>query len=86
MSAFEDTRPERAPNFGGAFNAVVATAAGDLDVEVMVTIDAYGNLYQWGPCKWMPRGDSVTLPQRGDKCLVMFDDDNTPWILAWWPF
>ena len=27
----------------------------------------------------------VVLPARGDACLVGFDDQQTPWIIDWWP-
>jgi hypothetical protein len=27
----------------------------------------------------------LVLPARGDRCLVGFDDQQVPWILAWWP-
>jgi hypothetical protein len=25
------------------------------------------------------------LPARGDRCLVALDDNETPWIVVWWP-
>lgn len=30
---------------------------------------------------WMPRG--TTLPVKGDRCLVAFDDDGDAWVPAW---
>lgn len=38
-----------------------------------------------GPCRWQAR-DSATLPTRGKDCLVIFDNNNEPWVVAWWPF
>lgn len=38
-----------------------------------------------GPSRWQAR-DAVSLPASGDDCLVIFDNDNEPWIVAWWPF
>lgn len=29
---------------------------------------------------------SVIFPQRGNRCLVQFDNRKQPWIIAWWPF
>jgi hypothetical protein len=33
--------------------------------------------------RWMPRGDD--LPKVGDAVLVIVDDVNEPWVVAWWP-
>lgn len=41
-----------------------------------------------GPCPWTPRVDGdgdVLLPNKGDRCLVAMSDENTPWVVAWWP-
>lgn len=86
MSALEDDRPARQDSHGGAWSAVVATNAADVTQAVMVVIPRYHPQLRWGPCRWMPRGESLTYPTRGDKAIVMFDDTNTPFIVAWWPF
>lgn len=28
----------------------------------------------------------LVLPARGNRCLVVFDENEQPWILVWWPF
>lgn len=62
----------------------IETTAANLTDDVMVTIPGIGNgRYKYGPCGWMPR-DS-TYPTAGDSCLVIFDDEQTPWIAAWTP-
>jgi hypothetical protein len=38
-----------------------------------------------GPCRWQSR-DSATLPNRGDECLVQYDNRGLAWVIAWWPF
>jgi hypothetical protein len=86
MSALEDDRPPRAASRRGAWSAIIATDAAGVTSSVMVVIPRYHPQLRWGPCRWMPRGDSVTLPTRGDEAIVMFDDTNTPFIVAWWPF
>ncbi len=35
--------------------------------------------------RWQSR-NSTTLPVVGDKCLVIFDNNREPWIVAWWPY
>lgn len=86
MSALEDDRAARPHAHAGAWSAIIATSAADVTDQVMVTITGFHPQFKWGPCKWMPRGDSVTFPTRGDFAIVMFDDSNTPFIVLWWPF
>lgn len=74
------------PSYEGNWFAVVATNADDITDEVEVIIPAFDPVLRWGPCRWTPRGDQVTFPQRGDECLIVFDNRNIPWITCWWPF
>lgn len=85
MSAVFDDRPDRAEINGGAYRGKIATNASGLSDEVFVTVTLFHSQLRYGPCRWMPFGDSVTYPTRGDDCIVMFDDVNTPFIVAWWP-
>ena len=85
MSVVE-TLSSRGPAMAGAWRATIATEADDILMPVMVTIPAFDANLQWGPCRWMPRGNSVTFPVRGDQALVIFDNERTPWIISWWPF
>jgi hypothetical protein len=86
MSAIEDDRAPQPGSHVGTWRAIVATNATDLDTEVMVIVPAFHPQLQWGPCKWMPRGDSISFPTRGDQALIVYDEEQTPWIIAWWPF
>lgn len=70
----------------GAWRAIIATNAVQITDPVMVTIPAFDENLRWGPCPWMPRGNSITFPTRGDAALVMFDNERTPWIISWVPF
>jgi hypothetical protein len=38
-----------------------------------------------GPCRWQAR-DSTSLPDKGDDCLVMYDNRGQLWVVAWWPY
>lgn len=68
-----------------AWRGIVAKAAVDFTTLVPVILPDYDDTLTWGPCRWQAR-DAVTLPHKGDKCLVIFDNTRTPWIIAWWPF
>jgi hypothetical protein len=41
---------------------------------------------KWGPCDWVPKFDAagkLVMPQIGDECLVLNDENNNPWIVCW---
>jgi hypothetical protein len=63
----------------------IANDATDFTDLVDVVLPDFDEKLQWRDCFWQSR-DATTLPQRGDKCLVMFDNRNQPWVVAWWPF
>lgn len=65
--------------------AEIATTPTDESDTLMVVIPDFHPRYQWGPCYWQHRG-GVSLPTRGDKCLVIFDNNRRPWVVSWWPF
>ena len=68
----------------GWLGRVVTTAESASD-DVYVTIrGADRGRYRHGPCYWTPI-DGDTYPSAGDPCLVLIDDDETPWIVAWQP-
>jgi hypothetical protein len=56
-----------------------ATAQSDQLTVALPGADKQQHIH--GPCPFMPRGQA--LPQAGDQCLVAFDDDDDPWIIAW---
>lgn len=39
-----------------------------------------------GPDFALSDSHDVVMPYRGDPCLVIFDNDNRPWITVWWPY
>lgn len=63
----------------------IAKTVGDFVDLAEVIIPDWDPTRTWGGCRWMSR-DAVTLPQKGDECIVALDSRNQPWILAWWPF
>ena len=62
-----------------------ATAPGSITEKVYVIIPDLDVYTKFGPCWWQTR-DAVSLPNVGDKCLVIFDNRQYPWVIAWWPF
>lgn len=69
----------------GTWSAIVAEPATDMDTKIHVVIPGFSDGLQVGPCRWQAR-DATSLPARGDRCLVTFDDHHEPWVPIWWPF
>lgn len=86
MGAMYDDIYEEAGShaFEGVWAATIAHTVGSMSAMAYVTIPAFGD-EEWGPCRWQSR-DSSTKPQAGDPCVVVFDSDRQPWVVAWWPF
>jgi len=38
----------------------------------------------WEQVRWSAR-DNMSLPQAGDECLAIFDNNREPWVVCWWP-
>lgn len=67
------------------WQATIATAATDLSDRVAVIIPDLDSTLRWENCRWQPRNDT-DLPQRGDDCLAVIDNNNEVWVVTWWPF
>jgi len=76
-----DDYPEQAPLWAATF----ATNVSDFTALAPIIIPAFDPHLEWGPCRWQTR-DSVNLPRKGDTCIVAFDSNREPWVIAWWPF
>jgi hypothetical protein len=77
-------RPRDGASFNGVFSGVISTTALTSTDLVSVIIPAVDDQIEYGPCMWQPRSDA-TLPERGDFALLVFDNERTPYIIAWWP-
>lgn len=68
----------------------VSKGATEPDELVAVTIGALDG-QEWNRCRWMPLAVSVAdvvslaFPERGDRCLVVFDEDDDAHVVLWWP-
>lgn len=69
----------------GQWSAVIADTLTDFADLASVIIPGLDPSIKWKNCKWQSR-NSVDLPQAGNKCLIMFDDNNDIWVVVWWPF
>lgn len=68
----------------GPYAGTIHTTAVESTDELYVTVDIEGPTVLRGPCKgWQPRGE--LLPVIGDTAAVLVLDDNSLWIVGWWP-
>lgn len=64
---------------------IVASNPTKLSDRISVVVPDFDSNFRWEGCRWMSR-DAVSLPKRGDECLIRMDSRGQPWVLAWWPF
>jgi len=68
----------------GAWRGTIATDAANMDDTVEVLLRSHDGKHRFGPAQWVARGHE--LPERGNQCLVVFDEKSMPYVIAWWPF
>jgi hypothetical protein len=73
-----------------AVAGIVARSPANTTDELRVTIGAIDdNARAWSfSCPWQPRVDSsgaYVAPSAGDRCLVVFDNEQAPWVPVYWP-
>lgn len=71
--------------------ATIASDPSNASDPVFVTIKSMdkSETLLWGPCPWAPRIlDATTygLPSKGDMALVVFTEEEEPWVVEWWPY
>lgn len=81
MSMYEQLPP--VSTLDGVWTATVASDAADMNDTIDVLLTAFDDKHRFGPCRWMPRND-VILPLRGDSALVVFDENQIPYVIMWW--
>lgn len=84
MADYRSLRPAQHDVIGPHLG-VIAVDAANLSDPLPVILPDFDADITWGPCRWQSR-DAATLPNKGDTCLVIFDNRREPWIVAWWPF
>lgn len=70
------------------YGVFATTLVSVLDPAFVTLPSVDTGLVQHGPAAWIPRindaGDPV-YPEAGNICLLVFDDDDQPWVAVWWP-
>lgn len=76
MSTLADALVQRSIDRG---SRIVGGRIAETDPDVYVTVGSFdGHRQQWGPCALVP---ADAEPERGDDCLVLLDEEETPWVL-----
>ena len=81
---YDDLPPLNNPPLIG-WGAVFAKDLGDFGDLAQIIIPSLDTTTRWENCRWQARNET-DLPQRGDECLAIFDENNQIWIPIWWPF
>lgn len=68
-----------------AWRGTFANDPADVSARADIIIPDMDPTLRFTDCRWQSR-DEVSLPRRGDPCLVIFDNDREPWVVAWWPY
>jgi hypothetical protein len=55
----------------------------DISEGAMIIIPDFDKHQDWGPAFWSLRPHD-TYPQKGDECLVAFDNRMQVWVVSWW--
>jgi microcystin-dependent protein len=84
MGNIYDELPPASEALDGAWSGTIASGATSAGDEVEVLLDGFDDKHRFGPCKWFARGS--VLPERGNECLVIFNEEQVPFVVSWWPF
>ena len=64
------------------WKGTIATTPVDFLDRVSVVIQGLDDSLRWEDCRWQGK-DQITLPQIGDECVVIMDDNGELWVTAW---
>lgn len=73
-------QPEAAPPGQLGYVTKAPAAPGE---PFTVTVPGFSEQHFYEITRWMPRGD--LLPEVDDEVLVVKDDNEQPWAIAWFP-
>lgn len=85
MSHLYDDLPDQHASPLVVWSATFAKNITDFAQKAQIVIPHLDPNQRWENCLWQSRND-LDLPQRGNKCLAIFDENNQIWIPVWWPF
>jgi hypothetical protein len=80
---YEDRQPVE--QLSSIWRGVIASSPVDFADRVSIRIPDMTDELVFPDLRWMAR-NSTELPAPGDSCLILFDNDREPWVIAWWPF
>lgn len=78
-------RPPRANYTQNIWQGTVTRGAIDASDFVYIRIEEFSASLEFGPCRWQAR-DATSRPNEGDLVLVVKDQRDDWWVIAWWPF
>jgi hypothetical protein len=81
MTIFDDL-PAIQHGIEGVWSGIIATAPINGNAPVMVLVPGIDSQTRIGPCRWVKKG--TDLPNRGDACLVVWDEQQKPYVIVWW--
>lgn len=84
MGGFLHEETKQLPEPIHLWYGTIAEDIQDMGEQAFVVLPDFADDKQVGPCFWQAR-NSTDLPQRGDRCVLIFDNRQQPWILSWWP-
>jgi len=80
---FQETR-EPEVSLGQVYEAQVARAPLNFSASIDIVIPDIHPGIVFHNVNWQAR-DNLSLPQAGDDLLVIFDNNNKPWVISWMP-
>lgn len=94
MASWTDLLANKKDSESQVFEGAISRAPATLSDFAIVTLEAFDDEQEWGPCPWEPRinisGDPIK-PSVGDRCVVVMAQttdtgEPEPWVVAWWPY
>jgi hypothetical protein len=83
LTDLKDTRPNpNRPESLGWYGRF-AKDVQDISDPAFIVLPDLDERHLWGPARWQAR-DAVTLPNKGDECMALFDNRRQLWIPSWW--
>lgn len=82
MDTTQTVRQASPVEYPAAAKGYIGNTAVAYGEPVSVILPAASTERHYGPCDWLA-GHGTTLPQEGDECVVVFDEQNHPTIV-WW--
>lgn len=79
-----DDLPDRSP-LQRCWQGYVAETVTDFADPMEIIIPDLSSNTKVDGVMWQSR-NNIDLPQKGDKCLAVLDNNNEWWVVSWWPF